>query len=326
LVLQDKADWLKEILKQPSEIQFSISNLEPNVSKIVNDVRNVVAQGMNKEIPQFTTLIQTWPILPQPIISSKLFVACSPNGIAPAVSNSFDILKAAVLFELECEKRSKVKDRKLLIKKKSAIADVVLQRIFWTYADVITVNENDRRDLFVGENMMNCMNLIRILEYTALDLLGIPKANQEIWGTPEVPLEDFFMTPSLIQSLQESLGVVTQLKLTKFPSKELEEKNQKSVLDYHGYTTNTAIDITLWWSKSMLKTEVKWRCGNWKTCENEEVSMNGFKLCASCHWVRYCSRPCQITDWKDGHKEKCGKEQDKKNFAKQRLVIRADEN
>lgn len=32
-----------------------------------------------------------------------------------------------------------------------------------------------------------------------------------------------------------------------------------------------------------------------------------FKMCSACTAVRYCSRECQVADWKAGHREKCGK-------------------
>jgi len=32
-----------------------------------------------------------------------------------------------------------------------------------------------------------------------------------------------------------------------------------------------------------------------------------FKMCSACTTVRYCSRECQVEDWKAGHRAKCGK-------------------
>lgn len=41
------------------------------------------------------------------------------------------------------------------------------------------------------------------------------------------------------------------------------------------------------------------------TCGKKGVS----KYCASCRKLYYCSRSCQVKDWKQGHKAKCGKEE-----------------
>ncbi|KAG0238078.1 hypothetical protein BGW42_007632 [Actinomortierella wolfii] len=42
-------------------------------------------------------------------------------------------------------------------------------------------------------------------------------------------------------------------------------------------------------------------------CENVETSKGEFKRCAGCRKKYYCSRACQVNDWKQGHKNKCNK-------------------
>ena len=34
------------------------------------------------------------------------------------------------------------------------------------------------------------------------------------------------------------------------------------------------------------------------------------RKCSKCHKARYCSKPCQIKHWRNGHKLECGKPQD----------------
>lgn len=41
------------------------------------------------------------------------------------------------------------------------------------------------------------------------------------------------------------------------------------------------------------------------TCGQEEQKLGEFKRCGGCKNVYYCSRKCQVRDWKAGHKQKC---------------------
>eukprot|EP01087_Luapelamoeba_hula_P011729 TRINITY_DN3227_c0_g1_i2.p1 TRINITY_DN3227_c0_g1~~TRINITY_DN3227_c0_g1_i2.p1 ORF type:complete len:343 (+),score=102.02 TRINITY_DN3227_c0_g1_i2:31-1059(+) len=45
------------------------------------------------------------------------------------------------------------------------------------------------------------------------------------------------------------------------------------------------------------------KCGN-ETCIKEESATEKFQQCARCG-AAYCSRECQLVDWKHGHKERC---------------------
>ncbi|VDB91943.1 unnamed protein product [Peniophora sp. CBMAI 1063] len=49
-------------------------------------------------------------------------------------------------------------------------------------------------------------------------------------------------------------------------------------------------------------------CG-WHRCEHHSVKPEGsLRKCAGCNDVRYCTRECQVADWKDGqHQNVCGK-------------------
>jgi len=332
--LDERTKWLNEELPkvQNAKVKITTEKIHPKVSKILSEGRIALANFRDKDSKEYNEILQYWPLLPQPMITSKLFATFTSNdGIAPAVLSCFDLLKFALLFEKECEKLSKAKDRHDISKKAKNIASIILQRIFWTFSDLINVAGNDKKELFAIENFYNCLNLIRVYEFTALDLLGVPKKQQEHFATPEIELfpdHTVHLSPILIKSLQDGTSIVLKDKLQRFPSKELQDKiaSQASVLDFQGWTTSIAIDITLWWSKSMLKAEVKWRCGNWKTCENEEQAFGAFKKCSSCNWVRYCSRECQIAHWKEEHKVRCGKELDRSTFSKQRLTIRAEDN
>jgi hypothetical protein len=43
----------------------------------------------------------------------------------------------------------------------------------------------------------------------------------------------------------------------------------------------------------------------WHKCKKIESKPGEFKSCARCRLKYYCSRKCQVKDWKNGHKEKC---------------------
>ncbi|KAI8602566.1 hypothetical protein EDD21DRAFT_371512 [Dissophora ornata] len=42
-------------------------------------------------------------------------------------------------------------------------------------------------------------------------------------------------------------------------------------------------------------------------CENQETTSNQFQRCGGCKKVYYCSRLCQVNDWKSRHKKNCNK-------------------
>ncbi|KAF9437969.1 hypothetical protein BGZ76_010339 [Entomortierella beljakovae] len=44
-----------------------------------------------------------------------------------------------------------------------------------------------------------------------------------------------------------------------------------------------------------------------KSCENTETKKDQFQRCGGCKKRYYCSRLCQVNDWKDGHKKSCKK-------------------
>ncbi|KAF9102276.1 hypothetical protein BGX27_011105 [Mortierella sp. AM989] len=44
-----------------------------------------------------------------------------------------------------------------------------------------------------------------------------------------------------------------------------------------------------------------------KSCENKETKKDAFQRCGGCKKRYYCSRLCQVNDWKDGHKKSCKK-------------------
>eukprot|EP01029_Cantina_marsupialis_P029719 TRINITY_DN782068_c0_g1_i1.p1 TRINITY_DN782068_c0_g1~~TRINITY_DN782068_c0_g1_i1.p1 ORF type:complete len:188 (-),score=68.06 TRINITY_DN782068_c0_g1_i1:224-787(-) len=45
-------------------------------------------------------------------------------------------------------------------------------------------------------------------------------------------------------------------------------------------------------------------CSN-PSCENVEQKAGQFSKCSACKSVHYCSKECQVTHWKSGHKAEC---------------------
>ena len=48
-------------------------------------------------------------------------------------------------------------------------------------------------------------------------------------------------------------------------------------------------------------------------CHRFEITGRKFLVCAQCHKVAYCSRACQVSDWKKNHKAICCPRQETKN-------------
>ena len=52
-----------------------------------------------------------------------------------------------------------------------------------------------------------------------------------------------------------------------------------------------------------------------------EAAGEGFKMCGQCREATYCSKQCQLTAWKDGHKQECKQRQeDRQNRVRQKMV------
>jgi len=49
----------------------------------------------------------------------------------------------------------------------------------------------------------------------------------------------------------------------------------------------------------------KFRAPRHLACHQTDCTNPGTKQCTKCKHVRYCSRTCQIKDWKNGHRELC---------------------
>ncbi|VDC00753.1 unnamed protein product [Peniophora sp. CBMAI 1063] len=58
--------------------------------------------------------------------------------------------------------------------------------------------------------------------------------------------------------------------------------------------------------RAVFERERKMYC-SWRACEyHVRKAQSGMRVCAGCGEVRYCSRPCQQKDWKEGkHKDVC---------------------
>ncbi|KAG0349248.1 hypothetical protein BG004_000028 [Podila humilis] len=59
-------------------------------------------------------------------------------------------------------------------------------------------------------------------------------------------------------------------------------------------------------SPQNIDPEGKKTCA-YKDCENKETKKDEFSRCAGCKKRFYCSRLCQVNDWKNGHKSSCKK-------------------
>uniref|UniRef100_A0A0G4ICX8 phytol kinase n=1 Tax=Chromera velia CCMP2878 TaxID=1169474 RepID=A0A0G4ICX8_9ALVE len=57
-----------------------------------------------------------------------------------------------------------------------------------------------------------------------------------------------------------------------------------------------------WTDRLLQKANISFSCAR---CERFEAVGEKFQICRKCKRVRYCSKDCQLTAWKDGHKQQC---------------------
>jgi len=56
--------------------------------------------------------------------------------------------------------------------------------------------------------------------------------------------------------------------------------------------------------EQLYHTSGVYECWN-RNCTNKETKLNPFKECNRCNSARYCSRKCQVEDWRAYHKNRC---------------------
>jgi hypothetical protein len=168
---------------------------------------------------------------------------------------------------------------------------------------------------FIKENFFNCVNVIRVLEFTILDLLEVAEAEQQSFATyasAEIP-KSVLIKSNCWKSLNESfkMGAPEKARNEVFsdPNSQLFVSSQ-----YLAYLYTTSL-------QSFVKNYI-FPCFN---CKKMETAKARFPRCSRCSWCCYCSVKCQTEHWKVAHKANCLKPKDLRELDKERLLIGGEE-
>lgn len=256
------------------------------------------------------------PVFPMPVLVSKLYVLL--RGECPAIQHSHSVFSYYLWFEQQCVKLSNLKRaqvRKIINHKKDIFQKFVLfsnntLSLFFSlqFTDHLVTQ-------YMEENFYDTVNLIRITEFTILELLQVPKKEHYRFVTsidqPEWPADPQFWAlqhnPYLERVYKDTADILT----TKYKKKE----NEKH--DWNKEIIEAPKNVQNWMNKEILRSlfavskitlsSNPFYCGNRKTCTKKEDKTTKFMQCSQCLWVRYCSKECQTAEWRAGHKDICNK-------------------
>jgi len=238
-------------------------------------------------------------------------------------------LRTITVWEKECSTTSEplptdLKTREEFTKKKLQMLGIIYERMVTMFRDLVLVDPAESKEAFGLENFYNTLNLIRVHEFTILDIMQIPKEQQAFWVTPEIFIfpEDSMdlMIPIGLITLEETKKIIKRRLNDSLNTKIREDFGKKGVvLDFHGWSDSIAVEASLAWISTHLK-KGKWECAN-TDCTKKESFSGEFKHCARCTWVRYCGKDCQVAHWKKEHKKSCGTSLKREDVEQHRTIV-----
>ncbi|XP_049849592.1 uncharacterized protein LOC126319929 [Schistocerca gregaria] len=274
-----------------------------------------------------------FPLFPQVLPVSKLYALLFPNHRCQLLANSFEIfinIQNAYERALEfCTTKNSIKTKvkKQLDKIKNSVTRFSIDTM-----DMLNPrlpSGQVYQEKYVLMNYYATINMIRIYEYSILDLLLIPDEYQsgfviqfvdriKNWQT-DLRLNADLVQSCFLDSLLDSWATAYKSLIPKMNS------NTITVTD--NWPTDQVLEIYCKQSRAFVNIQ-ELCCANRLKCQNRELKSGQFKRCAKCRWARYCSPVCQANDW-PRHKLECGKELTEKEAEKilhRRILIIGSEN
>jgi hypothetical protein len=268
--------------------------------------------------------IQQLPLIPLVFPSSKLLMALHPSAEHPAVLNSFEAINMIQHAYQEVKKVSQAqeKHKTAIEKQKDQILSDTLTFTSNTLARLFVRSSQSEIliDMFMREMYYTTVNIVRVFEFSILDLLLLEEKYQTPLVTPlETELSNWKSTCFFAPELVEATMNASFAKYYK-----MVYGIQFSELDMAGdYPSPAIMQKHLEYSRAVIQDHLFY-CGNHEQCGKREMKAKTFAQCSKCKWTRYCSQPCQLSHWKSKHKLECGKllsESDAEALFKGRRII-----
>jgi len=297
----------------------------------------------------FFDLLKKYPLYPMPTIVSKLylcFALYSPNekrkfsGRISAFESSFRLLEGYLRILNEIEKLSPLKksEKRKVLKEKEDVEDQMCLFTGNTLSKLFIIPmDDDIAKVILRENYYNTLNILRVYEFTILDLMGVDKKSQASFvsaidlnsDTWSLESDDLFMREGLkevITRIKDDAVVLFTLAPSAQKTTNWEAKIKNAPLNVRNWINNEVITDFFNLSKFVLEQQLFW-CGNREQCEKSETRIGEFQRCARCKWVRYCSKQCQIDHWKRKHSAQCMKKPEDlvDLFKGRRIIIGSDD-
>ena len=171
---------------------------------------------------------------------------------------------------------------------------------------------------FIKENFYTTVNLLRVLEFTILDYLGIPESEQASYAMyagaslPKSTIIKAASWKSILLWYKDSYGKMCGPNIEKSCS-----------MSSNRFIPSAVINAVFVATKLALTKSFVYPCSNSDCKKHEAPSEVRFARCSRCRWVRYCSTQCQNAHWKE-HKTRCLKTIDLGLLDKERLLIGSD--
>jgi hypothetical protein len=337
-----------------SNFQTSLFGTNKNIREAFHEGKSVVDSNKKKLLSfsrKFSGLITSFPLLPIPMAVSKLYCCFDQategaklyTGTTPAMQSSFNLIETWIELVNVCERIMPLgKQKKKDILKEG---DTVLEQLVTFTSNTIgrfytMPYDAEIGEYFMRENYYNTVNLLRVYEFTVLDLLQVPKPLQGKLVTPLPPtaaglhhwpegLTREFFTAGL-GNVMENCTTAAVLMLDRYyntPEKAgAIEKILKTDVDPVRLVSGAVTEQFFSFVKYILGQQLFW-CGNREHCEKTEKFSAQFARCARCKWVRYCTKDCQTSHWKAKHSAQCMKKPAdlEESLKDRRIIIGADE-
>lgn len=275
-----------------------------------------------------------FPLLPVLLPVSKIYLALRPNYEHKLVENSLTLIKTiqhaytATLAASTLPEAAKAKIDK-------TISNIIYDMLKYTLDSLGRIFVRDAASDLLLDALSVAMyytaiNIIRVYEFSILDLLGVRFSASQVTVAPPhhcltLPACDFYT--KLPEKYQSPMVTVLESTVKNWRDAiTYDSALQRSVLEDFADLYKQAYDKT--WEASDFEgptypaaslnrrhyefalASVRNRlfnCCNLGACSNYEKKKGEFAACQRCKWLRYCSQECYHAHWRTAHKLECAK-------------------
>lgn len=261
------------------------------------------------------------PAYPSPLLMC-LMQAFEGGRCADILMDSFECLRLLCKYERilwRCSKLGKEAKEQVLQTRDTFLTRIAefsrleggLHRVFL----MPPVPNLNTEKAFLKEDFFTTVNAMRVLEFTMLDYLQVPEAEQDSYAA--------YAATSLPKSaaIRKVCWEALHRSLTA-QHPELRPSIEACTVKSGRFIPAALLQQHMGAVKREVVKRHTFPCSNSGSCAKQETSTHRFMRCSRCSWCRYCSKQCQTAHW-TLHRLECGKDASLDSLDKNRLLIGA---